>query len=98
MAGKGKRFRAALEPLEAGAPAELAAIFKGEKALAKWYAKLNDGMRRWIGKDIEGVKSATARERRAELWAERLMATMEGEKALPPILEVAFRRVPAARK
>ena len=27
-----------------------------------------------------------------------MMSTMEGEKELPPILEVAFRRVPAARK
>ncbi len=26
------------------------------------------------------------------------MLTMEGEKELPPVLEVAFRRVPAARK
>ena len=33
-----------------------------------------------------------------EQIAERLMLTMEGEKELPPVLEVAFRRVPAARK
>ena len=30
--------------------------------------------------------------------AERLMLTMEGEKVLPPILDVAFRQNPAARK
>jgi uncharacterized protein YdeI (YjbR/CyaY-like superfamily) len=30
--------------------------------------------------------------------AERLMLAMEGEKELPPVLEVAFRRTPAARK
>lgn len=100
--GPGGMIDLAMEPdldeREAQVPAEMAAIFKGEKALGKWYTKLNDGMKRWIGKDIEGVKSAAARERRAEVWAERLMLTMEGEKALPPILEVAFRRVPAARK
>jgi uncharacterized protein YdeI (YjbR/CyaY-like superfamily) len=44
------------------------------------------------------VKGAEGRQRRAELWAERLMGTMEGEKELPPVVEVAFRRVPAARK
>ena len=54
---------------------------------------------RWeIAKWIEGVKSAEARQRRAEQIAERLMLTMEGEKELPPVLEVAFRRMPAARK
>ena len=36
--------------------------------------------------------------RRAEQIAERLMLAMEGEKELPPVLDVAFRRVPAARK
>ena len=30
--------------------------------------------------------------------AERLLLTMEGEKMLPPILDVAFRANPAARK
>jgi uncharacterized protein YdeI (YjbR/CyaY-like superfamily) len=44
------------------------------------------------------VKSVEARQRRAEQIAERLMLTMEGERELPPVLEVAFRRVPAARK
>ena len=38
------------------------------------------------------MKSAEARQRRAEQIAERLMLTMEGEKELPPVLEVAFRQ------
>ena len=55
--------------------------------------------RRWeIAKWIHGVKGAEARERRAEQIAERLMLTMEGEKELPPVMEVAFRGTPAARK
>ena len=37
------------------------------------------------------MKGAEARQRRAEQMAERLMLTMEGEKELPPVLEVAFR-------
>jgi uncharacterized protein YdeI (YjbR/CyaY-like superfamily) len=35
--------------------------------------------------------------RRAEQMAERLLATMEGERELPPVIEAAFRRRPKAR-
>ena len=87
-----------LEKREAWVPAELEKLLKGEKALAKWYEKLSEPTRREIGKYIDAVKGAEARQRRAEQMAERLMLTMESEKVLPPILEVAFGRNPAARK
>jgi uncharacterized protein YdeI (YjbR/CyaY-like superfamily) len=76
---------------------ELAKLFKSEKKLARWYEGLSEPIRWEIAKWIDGVKSVEARQRRAEQIAERLMLTMEGEKELPPVLEVAFRRVPAAR-
>jgi hypothetical protein len=79
-------------------PEELAKLLKGEKRLAKWFAGLSESRRYEIGKWIEGVKSVEARRRRSEQVAEWLMLAMEGEKELPPVLEVAFRRVPAARK
>jgi uncharacterized protein YdeI (YjbR/CyaY-like superfamily) len=79
-------------------PPELAKLLKTEKKLARWYEGLSEPIRWEIAKWIDGVKSAEARQRRAEQIAERLMLTMEGEKELPPVLEVAFRRVPAARK
>ena len=79
-------------------PPELAKLLKTEKKLAKWYEGLSEPIRWEIAKWIDGVKSVEARQRRAEQIAERLMLTMEGEKELPPVLEVAFRRVPAARK
>jgi uncharacterized protein YdeI (YjbR/CyaY-like superfamily) len=79
-------------------PPELAKLLKTEKKLAKWYEGLSEPIRWEIAKWIDGVKSAEARQRRAEQIAERLMLTMEGEKELPPVLEVAFRRIPAARK
>jgi uncharacterized protein YdeI (YjbR/CyaY-like superfamily) len=79
-------------------PQELAKLLKTEKKLAKWYEGLSEPTRWEIAKWIDGVKSEEARQRRAEQIAERLMSTMEGEKELPPVLEVAFRRVPAARK
>lgn len=79
-------------------PPELAKLLKTEKKLAKWYEGLSEPLRWEVAKWIDGVKSAEARQRRAEQIAERMMLTMEGEKELPPVLEVAFRRVPAARK
>jgi uncharacterized protein YdeI (YjbR/CyaY-like superfamily) len=87
-----------LEERTPEAPPELAKLLKPEKRLAKWYAELSESTRWAIGKWIDGVKGAEARQRRAEQMAERLMLTMEGEKELPPVLEVAFRRTPAARK
>jgi uncharacterized protein YdeI (YjbR/CyaY-like superfamily) len=87
-----------LEEREAWVPPELKKFLKEEKTLAKWYAKLSQPMRREIAKYIDQVKGDEARQRRAEQIAERLMLTMEGEKELPPVLEVAFRRTPAARK
>jgi uncharacterized protein YdeI (YjbR/CyaY-like superfamily) len=79
-------------------PPELAKLLKTQKRLAKWYEGLSESTRWEIAKWIHGVKGAEARERRAEQIVERLMLTMEGEKELPPVMEVAFRRTPAARK
>jgi uncharacterized protein YdeI (YjbR/CyaY-like superfamily) len=87
-----------LEERKAAVPSELAKLLKTEKRLAKWFEGLTEATRWEIAKWIDGVKSAEARQRRTEQIAERLMLTMEGEKELPPVLEVAFRRVPAARK
>jgi uncharacterized protein YdeI (YjbR/CyaY-like superfamily) len=87
-----------LEERKAAVPPELAKLLKTEKRLAKWFEGLSEATRWEIAKWIDGVKSAEARQRRTEQIAERLMLTMEGEKELPPVLEVAFRRVPAARK
>jgi uncharacterized protein YdeI (YjbR/CyaY-like superfamily) len=87
-----------LEERTPAVPPELAKVLKNEKRLAKWYEGLSESQRWEIGKWIDGVKGTEARQRRTEQIAERLMLTMEGEKELPPVLEVAFRRVPAARK
>ena len=87
-----------LEAREPTVSLELAKLLKTQKRLAKWYEGLSEPQRWEIAKWIDGVKSSEARQRRAEQIAERLMLTMEGEKELPPVLEVAFRRVPAARK
>jgi len=88
-----------LEERVAPMPPELAKLLKGEKALTRWMEEnLSDSTRFEIAKWIDGVKGAEARQRRVEQMAERLMLTMEGEKVLPPILDLAFRNTPAARK
>jgi uncharacterized protein YdeI (YjbR/CyaY-like superfamily) len=53
-------------------------------------------MRRWIGDWVSQPKSPGARVRRSEQIAERLLATMEAERELPPILKAAFARDPRA--
>ena len=79
-------------------PPGLEKIFKTEKALAKWFTKLSESTRYAICKWIDEARTADSRRKRVDQMAERLLLTMEGEKELPPILDVAFRRTPAARK
>jgi uncharacterized protein YdeI (YjbR/CyaY-like superfamily) len=87
-----------LEERKAELPPEFEKILKREKALAKWFAKLSDSTRLEIGKWLDGVKGSEARQRRVDQMAERLLLTIEGEKILPPIVDVAFRANPGARK
>jgi uncharacterized protein YdeI (YjbR/CyaY-like superfamily) len=86
-----------LDERETEIPAELEKIFKTEKALKKWYGELSYSIRLYLARMIVDVKSAEARKRRAEQTAERMLMAMEGEKVLPPILEVAFRKHPRAK-
>lgn len=92
------RLEADLEPREAELPDELAVLLDDEPGLREWYGELTEYMRREIGKWVMAVKSDEARMRRAEQMAERLLATMEGERELPPAIAAAFRARPKARK
>jgi uncharacterized protein YdeI (YjbR/CyaY-like superfamily) len=86
-----------MEPREAELPDELAVLLEDEAGLRVWYDSLSEYMRREIGKWVVGVKSEEARMRRAQQMAERLLATMEGERELPPVIAAAFRARPKAR-
>ena len=86
-----------LEPREAELPGGLAALLDDEPGLREWYDELSEYTRREIGKWVMEPKSEDARMRRAEQMAERLLATMEGERDLPPVIEAAFRMRPKAR-
>lgn len=73
-------------------PVELDNLLSEDKALTRWYGKLSNSMRNEIVKWVSGVKSTEARLRRAQQITERLVATMDAERDLPPILAVAFAR------
>jgi uncharacterized protein YdeI (YjbR/CyaY-like superfamily) len=79
-------------------PKELMCLLAEERALRRWFDTLNYTTRKYIADWITEVKSAEARQRRAEQIAERLLATMEAERELPPVLQVAFARHARARE
>ena len=81
-----------LEPRTAELPDELAVLLEEEEGLRSWYEGLTEYTRREIGKWVAGVKSDVARLRRAEQMAERLLATMDAERELPPLIAGALRK------
>jgi uncharacterized protein YdeI (YjbR/CyaY-like superfamily) len=98
--GEAARFRVEpdLEVRTAAIPPELARILSGEPELLGWYHGLNYSTRHDIANWIEEVKSPEARERRAMQLAERLLAAMEAEAELPPVIRMAFAPDPRARR
>jgi len=98
--GLGDKVVITLEPDNDGAsaapPPELAKLLKQDRSVKKWFDKLTYGTRKYIAQSILEPKSADARERRAEKYMETILLTMEGEEALPPLLQVVFREYPGA--
>ncbi len=87
-----------LEERPQSTPQELEKLLRQDRTLRKFHEQLSDSMRKAIADQIEQPKSADVRAGRAELWAERMMLAMEGEKETPPVLELAFQRQPQARE
>jgi len=79
-------------------PAELKRLLAQDRAFGRWFEQLNYSIRKYICNLIREPKSAEACARRAEQMAERLLATMEAEHELPPILQIEFNRRPHARE
>ena len=77
-------------------PAELLEILSEDGSFLRWFEQLSEGTRRSVAYFVNSVKSAEARVRRAERMAELLLATMDAEQELPPILRLAFARNPRA--
>lgn len=94
-AALGDTVEVTLEPDMEARPAELPEVLEvlldDEVGLRAWYDALSESMRREIGKWVLGVKSAESQRRRAQQMAERLLATMEAERELPPLIARALR-------
>lgn len=71
-------------------PPELKRLLAGDRSLRTWVDKLNYSARKYIFDQIMQVKSIESRQRRAEQTAEFLLAAMDAERELPPILKAAF--------
>lgn len=80
----------------AAVPPELKRYLAEDAMLRRWFEKLNFSTRVEIGRFVSEPKSAGTRERRAEQMAERLLAVMEAEYELPPVLQRAFAENPRA--
>ncbi|MBI3475812.1 MAG: DUF1905 domain-containing protein [Acidobacteria bacterium] len=79
-------------------PAELKRILSEDRSVLRWFDQLNYSTRKWVTDWITDVKSSEARVRRSEQVAEQLLSTMEAERELPPMLQLAFARNPRARE
>jgi len=90
------RLEPDLEVRKATVPMELQRALSKDRSLRSWFDQLSYSIRKWITDWIAQPKSAEARVRRAEQIAERLLAAMEAERELPPILKAAFARDPRA--
>jgi uncharacterized protein YdeI (YjbR/CyaY-like superfamily) len=66
------------------------------KRLLKFFESLSSSRRNEIAKWIAQCKTSEARTRRSQQIAERLMETMEAERELPPMMQLAFRQNPRA--
>jgi uncharacterized protein YdeI (YjbR/CyaY-like superfamily) len=77
-------------------PDEFLRELRQSKRLLKFFESLNPSRRNDIAKWVAECKSPNARKRRALQIAERLMETMEAERELPPIMQLAFRQNPRA--
>jgi len=100
VAGSAARFQMELDNEEriVTIPHELKQILDEDRSLRRWYDQLNLSTRGDVAKWITEPKSGEARMRRTEQIAERLLAVMEAERALPPVLQLAFARHPRARQ
>lgn len=101
--GRGSAVEIALEPDSevrppVETPPELEKLLHEDRSLRRWHQALSPSIRKSVAQLVAQPKSPDARERRAELMAERMLLAMDGERVTPPILEAAFNRQPEARR
>ena len=77
-------------------PSELEQSLKQDRRLKKWFDTLSRSARKWLSDLVGEAKSPETRSRRAERVAEQVMQAMEAEQDLPPMVRLAFNRIPGA--
>jgi uncharacterized protein YdeI (YjbR/CyaY-like superfamily) len=77
-------------------PPELQRVLKEDRALPRWFDRLNYSMRKYFVDRVTAAKTAETRARRADQVGEQLLAAMQAERELPPLLRSAFTRDPLA--
>lgn len=75
---------------------EVERVLRQSKALQKFYQSLSPSQRNDIARFVASAKQPATRVRRAQQLAERLMATMEAEIELPPMIRQVIARNPPA--
>ena len=79
-------------------PEELLREVGQSKRLLKFYESLNPSWRKYMASWVAEGKHESTRRRRAEQLAERLMETLEAERELPPMIQLALRQNPRAQE
>jgi uncharacterized protein YdeI (YjbR/CyaY-like superfamily) len=79
-------------------PTELLRELGQSKRLSKFYESINASRRREICKWVGASKHSETRRRRSQQITVRLMETMEAERDLPPMMQLAFRQNPRAQE
>src|SRR5580704_14498391 len=89
VAGMSAKFRLELDTAERSVdvPAELKIFLAQDRKMRAWFDKLNHSTRKYLTDLIADLKTPEARARQADRIAELLLATMEGERETPPILD-----------
>ena len=77
-------------------PPELRRVLKQDRALPGWFDRLNYSMRKYLVARVTASSNAETRARRADQVGEQLLAAMQAERDLPPLLRSAFARDPLA--
>ena len=73
-------------------PRELLEEIGQSKRLLKLFESFNASYRKYMVEWVAEGKQESTRRRRAEQLAERLMETLEAERELPPVIQLAFRQ------
>jgi uncharacterized protein YdeI (YjbR/CyaY-like superfamily) len=87
-----------LSPRELELPKELEHALQEGPALRKWFDRLGYSIRKWLADMVIDAKSPETRKRRAECVAEQVMEAMDAENDLPPMIRLAFSRIPGAER